>query len=97
MSSRALNNPLNFSKAEKRVVDLLLQGHSLKEMADILQISKQGVQWHLTRIYKAHNVRNALGLVLLLWGLGYERPGLVKRATDGLPNLDTNLPGGFHA
>ena len=73
--------PIKLSNAETKIVDCLLRGLTLKETADELGVVVNTIKFHRTRIYKALDVRDSVGLVLLLWGLNYPRPGAVMRAT----------------
>ncbi|NNM54589.1 MAG: substrate-binding domain-containing protein [Spirochaetales bacterium] len=48
----------HFSKRERDVVELILQGYKLREVADILYVSPKTVKAHITSIYSRTNVRN---------------------------------------
>lgn len=54
----------DLSSREMEVLKLLAEGHSNKEIADMLSISVKTVETHRSNIMKKHNFRNITDLVL---------------------------------
>ncbi|MCY3787306.1 MAG: helix-turn-helix transcriptional regulator [Gemmatimonadetes bacterium] len=57
---------LNLSPAESRVVALLADGFSVREIAEIIERQPGTVYWHLKRIYKRLGLYRQVDLVLLV-------------------------------
>jgi DNA-binding CsgD family transcriptional regulator len=49
---------VRLTKREVEVLSLIAQGHSSKEAADVLFVSKRTVDWHLANIYEELQVNN---------------------------------------
>ena len=49
--SDVANSGVRLSPRELEVLSLIAQGHSSKEVADVLFVSKRTVDFHLARIY----------------------------------------------
>ena len=65
-----MKNKIGFSKREKEVVFLLLQGKSNKEMALALGITEGTVEFHLTRIYAKLDVASRVEAIVRINQLG---------------------------
>lgn len=55
-----------FSSREKEVVELLLQGKSIKQIALVLGISERTAEYHLKNVYKKLQVNSRTAAVLRL-------------------------------
>ncbi|MBX2875710.1 MAG: helix-turn-helix transcriptional regulator [Saprospiraceae bacterium] len=55
-----------FTKREREIASLLIQGVSYQEIADQLHISMPTVKTHVSNIYRKSQVRNRAALILLL-------------------------------
>ncbi|HLO28007.1 MAG TPA: LuxR C-terminal-related transcriptional regulator [Anaerolineales bacterium] len=53
-----------FSSREKEVVELLLQGKSIKQIALVLGISERTAEYHLKNVYKKLQVNSRTAAVL---------------------------------
>ena len=56
--SDVANSGVRLSPRELEVLSLIAQGHSSKEVADVLFVSKRTVDFHLARIYDKLQVSN---------------------------------------
>lgn len=56
----------NISTRENEIIELIMQEHSVQEIADALFISPRTVEKHITNIYKKTQVNNRKDLVALL-------------------------------
>lgn len=56
--ARAERAPTDLTPQERAVADLVAQGRSNREAADVLFLSTKTVQYHLTRIYAKLGVRS---------------------------------------
>lgn len=45
-------------KRELQVYNLLLKGHAVASIAELMCLSVAGVKFHITNIYLAHNAKN---------------------------------------
>lgn len=52
------NRAIRLTKRETEVLSLIAQGHSSKEAADVLYVSKRTVDFHLANIYDKLQVNN---------------------------------------
>ena len=52
------------TKAQKKVFDLVLKGHSNYEIGELLGIKEKSVRWHLTAIYDILQVKNRVHMIL---------------------------------
>ena len=57
------SNPLNLTKSEKKVLDLLRQGKSYKQIADILGVSLNTANFHVKNLYKKFGVNSNIALI----------------------------------
>jgi len=62
------------------VLELLLDGHTTDDIQDILQIQQGGLKYHLTNLYKIHNVKNKTQLKQL-----FELPPELRDQPSNLP------------
>lgn len=76
----------NFSEREKEVIKLLLQGKSNKQIALLLDISQNTVEYHLKNIYKKLGVNSRVEAVLRLG----KSVGDVSLDRLGNPVVDAN-------
>ena len=58
MSTENRNRVVRLTKREIEVLSLVAQGHSSKEAADVLFISRRTVDFHLAKIYDKLQVNN---------------------------------------
>jgi len=56
--SESSNRAIRLTKREIEVLSLIAQGHSSKEAADALYVSKRTVDFHLANIYDKLQVNN---------------------------------------
>lgn len=61
---------VNLSKSEKDVLVYLIQGISNKEIGDKLFVTEKTIKFHLTNIYRKHDVKSRSELVAKLNGVG---------------------------
>lgn len=54
------SDPITLTKREVEILTLVVEGHSSKEVADILFISKRTVDFHLDNVYGKLKVRNKM-------------------------------------
>jgi DNA-binding CsgD family transcriptional regulator len=73
-SPLAPGNPLDLTGAEMRICVLLRNGHSSREMTDILRISDSTLRTHLRSVYAKAGVSGQMELVRLLLSTGPEVP-----------------------
>jgi DNA-binding CsgD family transcriptional regulator len=73
-SPLAPGNPLDLTGAEMRVCVLLRNGHSSREMTDILRISDSTLRTHLRSVYAKVGVSGQMELVRLLLSTGPDIP-----------------------
>ena len=59
-------SPQRFSKAEVRVITLLLEGKSTKQIALRLNVSTRAVEQHLTHIYEKLRVCSRSEAIIIL-------------------------------
>ena len=52
------DEPVKLTKREIEVLSLVIEGHSSKEVADLLYVSKRTVDFHLANIYDKLEVTN---------------------------------------
>lgn len=50
-------------KNKQRITDLIIQGHSNAVIASRLGLTTRGVKFHVTKIFKAHNVTSRAELI----------------------------------
>ncbi len=74
-----------FSKREKEVTELLMQGKSNKQMALVLGISASTIEYHLKKIYKKLQVNSRTEAVLRLGKSTVEMNG--KTADNGVQSI----------
>lgn len=61
---------MKLTKTEKRVLELVAQGNSSKEAADVLCVSKRTVDFHLANIYSTLQVSNRVKAIRAATRLG---------------------------
>jgi DNA-binding NarL/FixJ family response regulator len=59
---RAKLENLNLSHAQIRITELLLQGLSNKQIANVVNLSEQGVKYHLSNLLEKFQVENRIDL-----------------------------------
>ena len=47
---------------KNKIVDLLLKGMSNREIAKVMKLAEKTIKWHLTLVYKHHNVKSRMQL-----------------------------------
>jgi DNA-binding CsgD family transcriptional regulator len=57
---RGGSEPITLTRREVEILTLVVEGHSSKEVADILFISKRTVDFHLDNVYGKLKVRNKM-------------------------------------
>jgi FixJ family two-component response regulator len=69
MGVRSRLEGLNLSHAQIRITELLLQGLSNKQIANIVNLSEQGVKYHLSNLLEKFQVTNRIELRSKIRGL----------------------------
>ncbi len=57
---RSGSEPITLTRREVEILTLVVEGHSSKDVADILFISKRTVDFHLDNVYGKLKVRNKM-------------------------------------
>lgn len=82
----------NSRKTKEQVVELICEGYSNKQIAELLYITEKTVKFHCTRIYKEYGVTSCRQLIskllrqkIALLTPQIEAPILEQKKDDGLP------------
>lgn len=54
------DDPVRLTRRELEILALIVEGHSSKQVADLLFVSKRTVDFHLDNIYEKLNVTNRM-------------------------------------
>lgn len=73
------------SKAQEKVLELLLQGKAQKEIADILGLKESTIRFHTSNLFRIWGVEDKYNLVIAIAREGYFNPKPVKAPSLGLP------------
>jgi DNA-binding CsgD family transcriptional regulator len=69
---------ITLTRRELEVLALVVEGHSSKEVADMLYVSKRTVDFHLANIYEKLQVSNRVQAFRRATRLGLLNPGLIE-------------------
>ena len=69
---------ISLTRRELEVLTLVVEGHSSKEVADMLYVSKRTVDFHLANIYGKLQVSNRVQAFRRATRLGLLNPNLLK-------------------
>jgi DNA-binding CsgD family transcriptional regulator len=84
---RALSHNEGFiSKRETEILSLIGQGHSSKEVANTLFVSKRTVDFHLTNVFKKLGVSNRVQAIVVADRLGLIPAGTAFRTVHDWRN-----------
>ena len=64
MARRGYHGARRLTEREERVAALAARGRTNQEIADALHLSPKTVEWNLTKVYRAFNVRSRTELAL---------------------------------
>jgi DNA-binding NarL/FixJ family response regulator len=56
-------NPVNLTRAERRLLSMIDSGYSAAKMAELLNLSPHTIKTHIYRMYKKFGVKNAISAI----------------------------------
>jgi two-component system, LuxR family, response regulator FixJ len=74
LSTVAKLQRLGLNATQLRVMELLISGRSNKEIASVVNLTEQGIKYHVSNLLEKFEVKNRVQLRDMVWGLIDEAP-----------------------